>query len=76
MQAEKVTVTKKGERKASFHVYIELSVKEKAEVKITQSSDIFKKEKCEIYGDEITGLSIQKLEEVLKENSAQRFLPS
>ena len=76
MQAEKVTVTKKGERKASFHVYIELSVKEKAEVKIVQSAEAFKKEKCEIYGDEITGLSIQKLEEVLKENSAQRFLPS
>lgn len=76
MQAEWVAVTKKGKRKGSFHVYAELPTKEKAEIKIVQSLEAFMKEKCEIYGDEITGLSVQKLEKLLKENPAQRFVPS
>ena len=76
MQAEWVAVTKKGKRKGSFHVYVELPAKEKAEIKIVQSSEAFMKEKCEIYGDEITGLSVQKLEKLLKGNPAQRFVPS
>jgi len=76
MQAEWVAVTKKGKRKGSFHVHAELPAKEKAEIKIVQSLEAFMKEKCEIYGDEITGLSVQKLEKLLKENPAQRFVPS
>jgi predicted nucleotidyltransferase len=76
MQAEWVAVTKKGKRKGSFHIYVELPAKEKAEIKIVQSSEAFVKEKCEIYGDEITGLSAQELEKLLKENPAQRFVPS
>ena len=76
MQAEWVAVTKKGKRKGSFHVHAELPTKEKAEIKIIQSSETFTKEKCEIYGDEITGISRQKLEKMLKENPTQRFLPS
>lgn len=76
MQAEWVAVTKKGKRKGSFHVHAELPTKEKVEIKIVQSLEAFMKEKCEIYGDEITGLSVQKLEKLLKENPAQRFVPS
>jgi len=76
VQTEWVAVTKKGKRKGSFHVYAELPIKEKAEIKIVQSSEAFMKEKCEIYGDEITGLSVQKLEKLLKENPTQRFVPS
>jgi hypothetical protein len=75
MQAEWVAVTKEGKRKRSFHIYAELPTKEKVEIKIVQSSEAFMKEKCEIYGDEITGLPIQELEKVLKENPAQRFVP-
>jgi predicted nucleotidyltransferase len=76
MQAEWVAVTKKGKRKSSVHVYVDLPAKEKAEIKIVQGSEAFMKEKCEIYGDEITGLSVQKLEKLFKENPAQRFVPS
>jgi hypothetical protein len=76
MHAEWVTVTKKGKSVGSFHIYAELPVKEKAEIKVVQSLEASKKEKCEIYGDEITGLSAQKLEKLLKENPAQRFVPS
>jgi len=76
MQTEWMSVTKKGKRKGSFHVYAELLTKEKVEIKIAQDSETFKKEKCEIYGDEIAGLTIQELENLLKENPTQRFVPS
>jgi len=74
-QTEWVTVTKKGSKKNSFHIYAELTTKEKIEIKVAPSLEAFQKERCEIYGDEITGLSMQELERVLKENPAQRFLP-
>jgi predicted nucleotidyltransferase len=75
MQTEWVTVTKKGKRKASFHIYAESPAKEKVEIKIVSSEEATKKEKCEIYGDEITGLHIKELEKLLKENPSQRFAP-
>jgi len=74
-QTERVTVTKKGERKSSFHIYVELSTKEKAEIKITNPEETCKVEKCKTYGDEIVGLHIKELEKVLKENPTKRFLP-
>lgn len=76
MQAEWVTVTKKGKKHGSFHIYAELPSKEKAEIKVIQSLEVSRKEKCEIYGDEITGLSARKLKNLLKENPIQRFVPS
>ena len=76
VQAERVTVTKKGKRKGSFHIYVELLDKEKAEIKVVQSSEASRKEKCDIYGDQIRGLNIEELERMLRENPLQRFVPS
>jgi ribosomal protein L14E/L6E/L27E len=76
VQAERVTVTKKGKREGSFHIYVELLDKEKAEIKVVQSSEASRKEKCDIYGDQIRGLNIKELERMLRENPLQRFVPS
>ncbi|MCJ7430313.1 hypothetical protein MUO83_03730 [Candidatus Bathyarchaeota archaeon] len=76
VQAERVTVTKKGKRKGSFHIYVELLDKEKAEIKVVQSSEASRKEKCGIYGDQIRGLNIKELERMLRENPLQRVVPS
>jgi len=68
------TTEKKGEKKSSFHIFLEHSGYEiEVVVKPLEESEIV--EKCEIYGDEITGLSIEELEEVLRRNPLQRFLP-
>jgi predicted nucleotidyltransferase len=72
---EPVAITKKGKRKSSLHVHIDLPMKEKAELKICNSEEAGRKEKCEIYGDEIIGLDTSELERLLRENPAQRFLP-
>ena len=74
IRAEWTTVTKKGLKKASFHIYLETPNKEKAEIIVRSSEEIGHKEKCEIYGDAMTGLRIQELEKVLEENSTKRFV--
>lgn len=75
MRTEWAAVTKEGLKKTSFHVYLELQTKEEAEIIVRSSEEANYKERCEIYGDVITGLRIQKLEKILQDNPARRFVP-
>ncbi len=70
-----VRVTKQGKKKASFHIHAESPIKEKVEIVVHSPEEACLKQKCEIYGDEITGLRLEELEKVLKENPNKRFLP-
>jgi hypothetical protein len=74
-KTEWTTVTKRGKPEASFHIYIETSGKQRAELVIRSSDEASRKRKCEIFGDELKGLTIQELERLLKENPAQKFIP-
>jgi len=74
-RTEWMVITKEGLKKASFHIYLELPTKEKAEIIVRSLEEADYKERCEIYGDIITGLRIQKLEKILQENPVQRFVP-
>lgn len=75
LQTEQMMVARQGQTKSSFHIYLKLPTNEKAEIIVRNHEEANQKEKCAIYGDEITGLRIRELEKVLKENSTQRFLP-
>lgn len=75
LRTERMAVTKRGQKKASLHIYLELSTKEKTEIIVRSPEEANRKEKCEIYGDVITGLSIQELENVVVKNPTQRFVP-
>ena len=75
LHTEQTKITKKGEKKTSFHIYLETQTNEKIEIIVRSSKEAYQKEKCEIYNDEITGLRIQELKKVLEENPTQRFLP-
>jgi len=74
-QTEWVRITKQGKKKASFHIHAESPIKEKVEIIVHSPEEACLKQKCEIYGDEITGLRLEELEKVLKENPNKRFLP-
>jgi len=74
-KTEWTAVTKKGKHEASFHIYVETSGKQTAEVVVRSSDQANRKRKCEIFGDEIRGLSIQELERVLKESPTHKFTP-
>lgn len=74
-QTEWVAVTKKGEKKCSFHIHVELPTKEKVEIKVISLEETSRKENCEIYGDKVIGLRTKELEILLKENASKRFVP-
>ncbi len=69
------SVTKHGKGEASFHIHLVLSSGEEAEVVIRSPEKINQAVRCEIYGDEITGLTYSELRKVLKERPLQKFLP-
>ncbi len=76
VQAEWMSVTKHGQKKTSFHIYVELSAGYTVEIVVRAFQERMNKEKCEIYGDEIKGLGVRELEKLLRENPTQRFIPS
>jgi predicted nucleotidyltransferase len=75
-KTEWTTTTKKGKPETSFHINIETSNKQTVELVVRSSEEAGRRRKCEIFGDELKGLSIQELERLLKEDSAQKFVPS
>jgi len=70
-----MAITKKGQKKTSFHIRLESPTKEKIEIIVRNPEEAQLKEKCEIYGDEVIGLHVRELEKLLKENPLQRFVP-
>ncbi len=75
-KTEWTTVTKKGKHEASFHIYVETSGKQTAELVVRSLEEASRKRKCEIFGDELKGLKIRELERLLKESPAQKFIPA
>ena len=75
LRTELVSETKHGITKESFHIHLELPSKDEAEIIVRKPDEINRKEKCEIYGDVITGLNLRQLEKLLKENPTRKFVP-
>ena len=76
LETERTTVTKHGKKKGSLHIHLESPIREKVEVIVHSPEEACLKEKCEIYGDDVSGLRIQELERMLKEDPTKRFVPS
>lgn len=69
------TTTKQGIRKTSFHIYLTLQSDHTAEIVIKDTEKKDASEKCEIYLDEITGLTLENLKQVLENYPTQTFIP-
>lgn len=70
-----VTMTKGKEWKKPFRILLELPINEKVEITVRDKAEQGVKERCEIYGDVISGLNVQELERVLSENPTKKFVP-
>jgi len=70
-----ITMTKGKEWKKSFRILLALPSGNKAEITIRNPAEYGVKERCEIYGDLISGLCIEELEKLLLENPTKRFVP-
>ncbi len=73
-KTEWTTETKTGNPKASFHIYAETAGKRIAEIVVRNSEEAGVTRKCEIFGDEIRGLKVQELKQLLSENPTQKFI--
>lgn len=70
------TVTKKGEKRCSFHIHVKSPpLDSQAEIVVRSLEDVNRQARCEIYGDTVTGLTILQLQQILKENPKQKFVP-
>ena len=74
VRAEWSSVTKEGRRKSSFHIHLVLPSGNKAEVVVRSPDKMGAVERCEIYGDSVTGLNYSQLQRVLKENPHRKFV--
>jgi len=66
---------KLSRREKSFHISLLLSSGNQAEVVVRDLERRNEKEKCEIYGDIVTGLSCRQLEKVLIEDPFKKIVP-
>ncbi len=74
-RSERLSITKEGEKESSFHIHIIFQSGDEAEVVVRSLTSLGKQERCETYGDVKTGLSLNQLTKVLKENPLQKFVP-
>ncbi len=74
-KTEWTTVTKKGKTESAFHIYGETAGKHRMEIVVRSLEETGRKRKCEVFGDEIKGLSLHELEKLLEENPTQKFIP-
>lgn len=75
-RTEWVSVTKRGKKKSSFHIHAKSPIEEEVEIIVHSPEEACLTVKCEIYGDEISGLRSGELETLLKEDPTKRFLPA
>ena len=66
---------KLSRREKAFHIYLLLSSGNQAEVVVRSLERLSEKEKCEIYGDIVTGLSCRQLEKVLVDDPFRKLVP-
>jgi len=76
VRVEWSSVTKEGRGRSSFHVYLDLPSGSKVEIVVRSPDSMGVVERCEIYGDRVTGLDCSQLERVLKEDPYRRFVPT
>jgi predicted nucleotidyltransferase len=75
LRTQWAAVTKQGKKKGSFHIYLKSPIEEEIEIIVHSPEEACLKEKCGIYGDDVSGLRIQELERALKDSPTQRYVP-
>lgn len=69
------TATKEGEWSSSVHVFIDLPSGNRVEIVARNPEDANRPAKCEIYGDDVTGLTTLQLWQVLSQDAQKKFVP-
>lgn len=75
IKTEWQSAPKMSQRQKSFHIYLKLQSGDLVEVVVRSLYRLDEKEKCEIYGDVMTGLNNDQLERLFAEDPTRKFLP-
>jgi predicted nucleotidyltransferase len=73
--AEQMRTTEHGKPISSLHIHVESSCRHPVEIVVRGFEEKGRQRVCDIFGDQIRGLTLSELENLLKTNPAQRFLP-
>ncbi|MFB0561553.1 MAG: DUF4269 domain-containing protein [Candidatus Lokiarchaeia archaeon] len=75
IRQERTIKTIETERKSYLHVFVETPKGYEAEIVIRPLEDINIKEKCEIFGDDLKGVKLRELGEIIQNDPLQKFIP-
>ncbi len=75
IRQERTTKTIETEKKTYLHIFVKTQQGYEAEIVIRPFEDINIKEKCEIFGDELKGIKLRELEEIIQRDPLQKFIP-
>jgi predicted nucleotidyltransferase len=75
LTAEYSYKTAKGKTQKYYHIYLLLESGDKVEVSVKDLSSLNEKRRCEIYGDYITGFTIEQLQKILTTDPTKKIIP-
>ena len=74
-EVSKVEWTTVTQKEKAFHIYIKTSLEQMAEIVVRTPDQAGCSRKCEIFGDELKGLTIKELRGVLEKDPTRKFIP-
>ncbi len=75
VRQERSVKTIDSTKKTYLHVFLKTPQGYEAEIIIRPLEDINLKEKCEIFGDDLKGLKLKALEEIIRDDPLKKFIP-
>ncbi len=67
--------TAKGKTEKYYHIYILLASEDEVEIVVKDLTYMNEKRRCEIYGDYITGFTIEQLQKILDTDPTKKLIP-
>jgi predicted nucleotidyltransferase len=75
LKIEYPSKTDKGITQRFVHIFIKLPSEFEVEIVVRSIEEMNEKNRCGVFGDFITGLTISQLQRILKTNPLQKFVP-
>jgi len=75
IRRERKTKTVDADKKSYLHIFVQTPQGYEAEIVIRSPEDADVKERCEIFGDELKGLKLKELEEIIQNDPLRKFIP-
>ena len=73
---ERMDVNENQKPETSFHIHLFSPCKYPVEIVVRNAEQSGRRRKCDTFGDEIRGLKVQELDNLLQINAIQKFLPN